>query len=129
MKKILMRAGAISVAVLPFVASAQQVSDTYFRSIITAVNGLITALFPLVFAGAVLGFMIGIGMYLFSGGDEGKKEKAQDVMKYGLIVLFVMFAVYGIIRLAANVLGIGLGGSIPTPTLPTTGGGCAGGNC
>lgn len=125
MKKILMGAGAVAVAMLPVAAFAQQVNDQYFRSIITALTNLINALFPLVFAAAILGFMVGVGMYLISGGNDKQKDKAKDVMKWGLIVLFVMFAVYGIIRLAANVLGIGLGGSIPTPTLPGSNGGIA----
>jgi len=118
MKKIIMRAGVVATAVLPFVAFAQGVDDTYFRSIITSVNGLISSLFPVVFAAAVLGFMVGVGMYLFSGGNDKLKDKAKDVMKWGIVVLFVMFAVYGIINLFASVLGIGLGGTIPVPTLP-----------
>ena len=118
MKKILMRAGVIGTAALPLLAFAQQVNAGYLNSIISTLSSLINSLFPVVFAAAILGFMVGVGMYLFHGGDDTKKDNAKEVMKYGLIVLFVMFGVYGILNIVSNVLGVSFGGSITPPQLP-----------
>ncbi|HYF10087.1 MAG TPA: hypothetical protein VD967_00570 [Candidatus Paceibacterota bacterium] len=126
MKKFLIRAGAVAVASLPVLVLAQTVPGNpgnfnpgYINSLINAISNILNLLLPLVFAGAILGFLIGLGMYFLGAGDEGSKEKAKEIMKFGLIVLFVMFAVYGLIKLAANILGIGLGGTITPPSLPT----------
>lgn len=123
MKKILMRSGVVATSFLPVLALAQSINPGtpnlgYFSSLLSSLNSLINTLFPLVFAAAVLGFLIGLGMYFLGGGDEASKEKAMEVMKYGLIVLFVMFAVYGLIKLAASVLGVGLDSSINIPQIP-----------
>ncbi|HYF10169.1 MAG TPA: hypothetical protein VD967_01010 [Candidatus Paceibacterota bacterium] len=124
MKKFLMRAGAVAVASSPMLVLAQAVGNPqpgYIVSLINSISSILNLLLPLVFAAAVLGFLIGLGMYFLGAGDEGSKEKAKEIMKMGLIVLFVMFAVYGIIKLFSNILGIGLGGSITPPSLPTQG--------
>lgn len=60
----------------------------------------------------ILGFVVAT-IFLFYGiaemiwkADSSDLEKSKDNVKYGIIGLFVMFSVYGILRLALSTFGI-----------------------
>ena len=81
---------------LPAVASAQL---TGVKSLIEAVGGLINPLITIVVAIALLVFLWGLAKFIFRvGGDEGAIEEGKRLMIWGLIALFVMISVWGIIR-------------------------------
>ena len=40
-------------------------------------------------------------------------------MAYAILALFLMVAIWGIIGFLANLLGVGVGGSVPIPGVPT----------
>ncbi len=95
---------AVSTLVLPFVASAQL---TRTEDLILAVMNIVDFLIILVAAISLLAFMWGLAKFIFKvGGDEGAIEEGKNLMKWGLIALFVMLSVWGIIRFFQGELGL-----------------------
>lgn len=93
---------ATTLLVLPLVASAQ--SLTNIPILIGFVGDTINRLIPVVIALAVLVFFWGLAMYIFKAGGKGGKGK--EIMIAGLLGLFVMVSLWGIIRLMQNTLGV-----------------------
>ena len=86
------------------------------QNLITLAGNIVSSLIPLLIAVALVVFFWGLVRYIVNPGeghDEGKK-----VMIAGLVALFVMVSVWGIIRLAQTTLLSGVSGaSIPPPTV------------
>lgn len=98
-----MKAVFLSVALLlvPAAAHAQGLTG-----VIDTITKLINAAIPLVLALAVLYFFWGLASYIRSAGDEEKQKAARDMMIWGIIALFVMVSVWGLIRLLQDTFGI-----------------------
>jgi hypothetical protein len=60
---------------------------------------------------AILAFFWGLIRYLFSGGGEEKAEGLKT-MFYGVIAIFVMVSIWGIIKLLQATFGVGQNTSI-----------------
>lgn len=91
------------------------VKFTSLIDVLVWIKCLITSLFiPLLFAAAFVFFLWGIIRFMMSS-DTVKKEEAKKYIWYGLIGLFVMVSVWGIIKIAAGVFGFDTG----IPYLPT----------
>ena len=94
---------------LPFLLYAQGVATTLttgvrdFSGVVDVItNTLVKSIATLFLSLAVLAFFYGIVLYIW-GMREGSGEnvnKARQIMGWGLLALFVMFSVYGIIKLA-----------------------------
>lgn len=98
---------------------AYAASPNDFKELIGfVVFDLVNPLIFLVGSLAFLAFFWGIAKYIFSAGDEQKKASGKDVMLYGLIALFVMVSVWGLIGILKNTFFEGA----PTP-IDTGGGG------
>lgn len=85
--------------------------ETLTRRILDFINN---TLIPLMVSIALLLFFFGIVRYFFSQGSIAKEE-ARKFLFWGIIALFVMTAVWGIIGLLTNFIGIGT----VIPQLPT----------
>ena len=93
-----------ALTLVPFIASAQL---TRTEDLILAVMNIVEYLVVLVVAIALLVFMWGLAKFIFKvGGDEGAIEDGKNLMKWGLIALFVMLSVWGIIRFFQGELGL-----------------------
>ena len=79
-------------ALVPAVAGAVTFLDT-----LNLVNTVLNAAIPMLITLALIYFFWGLISYIGSG-DENK-EKARDIMIYGILSLFVMVSIWGIIRL------------------------------
>jgi len=103
MKKTLATFSALSLA-MPLVASAQALQP--LANLIGAIARIVGALVPILITIALVAFFWGLVRYLYkAGGEKGTKE-GKDLMIWGLIALFVMVSVWGIVRLAQDSLGI-----------------------
>ena len=100
MKKILF--ASTSLFVLPMVASAQ--SLTPLRTLLSSVSELVAILVPLLIALGLVAFFWGLVQYIFAGAKGSAAGK--NIMVWGLIALFVMVSVWGIITMAQGALGI-----------------------
>ena len=101
MKKILAGVGMFA---LPMVVFAQTTLGTILDDIKALVN---QAVFVLV-AIAILVFVYGIVNYVIAK-DEEQKKNARDLIIYGVIGLFAIVAVWGLVNVLANTFGVGGG--------------------
>ena len=76
----------------PFVAGAATVSG-----IISLAQGWVNAILPLLVGIAVLVLIVGIIRYITAGEDEERRGKARGLMIYGIIGLFVMVSMWGLV--------------------------------
>ena len=91
---------------------------TGVKDLILAVGGLINPLILIVVGVALLVFFWGLVKFIFRiGGDEKAVEAGRRLMVWGLIALFVMISVWGIIAFMQRAL-LPSGGSAPSPVIP-----------
>lgn len=89
---------------MPLAASAQSLQP--LANLIGAIARLVGALVPVLITLALVVFFFGLVRYLLkAGGADGTKNN-RDLMIWGLVTLFVMVSVWGIVRLAQDALGI-----------------------
>lgn len=92
----------------------------------TLSTGVVTSLGYLMFALAVVAFLWGMVQFIWNArnGDSGKDmENGKQFMIWGLIGLFVMFSVWGIIKFAQKIFNIQGQTSIVIPNIKVLGSG------
>jgi len=99
MKKVL--AIAAGVVAMPFVASAQ-VTVTNVGDILNLISAFINTLLPLIIALAVLVFVWGVFKYVTAGDDEEARKSGRQLMINGVIAIFVMVSVWGLVNILVN---------------------------
>lgn len=113
MKKI-SRLLPITLYALPLITMAA----TDIEDIIDKIGGIFEAIVPILMIVAFAIFLWGVVKFIFAGGDEEKRKTAKHYIVYGLIGLFVMIAVWGIIRIVLSTFGVQEGGDITPPMFP-----------
>lgn len=110
MKKLLYTALALA----PNLAFAQQLEPV--RTLLTSIRGLVTAAIPVVVGLALLAFFWGLMKFIFAQSDETAKADGKKIMVMGLIALFVMVSVWGLVGFIARSLGVenAQDGRVPT---------------
>jgi hypothetical protein len=104
MKRFISTSAAILLPLsIPLLAAAQGFSS--IDDSISTVTRLINRLIPLVIGIGVLVFLWGLVGYVTAGGDEEKRKNARSLMIYGIIVLFVMVSVWGLVRILVTTFG------------------------
>jgi uncharacterized membrane protein len=97
---------------LPAIASAQTLG-----TIFGTVKSLLDSLIPIIITLAVIYFFYGVAKYVMAAGDEEAQKAGRSIMIYGIVGLFVIVAVWGLVAVLGNTLGVTVGGG--APTLPT----------
>jgi len=96
MKKILQNASIVSVGLLtPFFAFAQ----SGVLNLLNQVQVIISAIIPVLIGLALLAFMFGVLKYIF-----GKKEEGKTTMLWGIVALFVMTSVWGLVSIVRTTI-------------------------
>lgn len=80
-----------------------------FASIINNILKLGEPLVFLLIGLSVVVFLIGIVKYMTQYGDENKRKESVQMMTYGLIGLFVMVSVWGLVSLFTDLIGERIG--------------------
>lgn len=112
MKKFIIASAALAPT---FAFAAYGQLDGIF-SLMKSIGRLVDLALPLVVGIALLGFFWGLARFIFAKGDEAARAEARSTMIYGIIALFVMVSVWGLVRFVGNALGIDQGGtSGPVP--------------
>jgi len=114
-KKIL--ASIVFLAIVPSMALAQ-VDTSYIDSLILSVKGILNALVPIVIALAVLYFMWGVLQFISSGDDEEKRKAGRSRMFNGIIAIFVMVSIWGLVAFVGNIFNIGSGPVVMPDPVP-----------
>ena len=98
----------------PMFAFAQSFAP--IQNLAGGVGAIINILIPACMALAVLAFFWGLVKYIASASDEAAKEGGKTLMIWGMIALFVMVALWGILGWVQGQLGIT--GTVTTGTPP-----------
>lgn len=73
---------------------------TLFESAITLMSSLVY----LIIAMALFGFMYGVVRYMLSGGNEQVRKESREFMLYGILILFVMTSLWGLVYLLRSTI-------------------------
>lgn len=88
-----------------------------FSDLIDVFMELIQAALPVIAALALFVFLWGLTRFIFRvSGDEKAVDDGKNLMKWGLIALFILASFWGIIELVHE--DVGFGSSIDLPYLP-----------
>lgn len=95
---------SLALFALPLLASAQAL--TPLANLVVSTGRILNLLIPVLIAAALVVFFWGLVQYIRhpEGGEHGAGGK--DIMIAGLVSLFIMVSVWGIIALAQNALGV-----------------------
>ena len=96
---------SISFIAMPAIVAAQTNTAQGLLGTLALANRILNGLVGLLILVAILAFFWGLVKYLFSGGGEDKSEGLKT-MFYGVIAIFVMVSIWGIIRLLQNTFGV-----------------------
>ena len=119
--KNLVKGAAVAGSVLPFLALAQ----TTAGSILGVIGGFINALIPILIAAALAYFIYGVIKFIMAS-DADKKKDARGIVINGIIGLFVIVSVWGLVGVIQSTFGVGTGATLDSSQIP---GVCTGGNC
>ncbi len=103
--------GALATFLVPSVTFAAQAKD--FKGVVSIIIDLIRSLVPLVVALAMLVFIWGVFQLVRSNSEDARKE-AIGIITYGIVSLFVMVSVWGLVGiLTSTFFSGGLTGGFP----------------
>ena len=117
MKNISKKVGiALAAFVLPAVAFAQTlVGTTNATSLFTNIKSILNAVIPIIIALAVVYILWGIVQAYIKGDEESRKAGHLKIL-YGIIGLFIMLSIWGLVNILVNTAG--LSNTVPT-TIPS----------
>ena len=80
------------------------------QSVVTFVDNftdaIINPLLALLFAGALVYFILGLMKLIFSGGNSGQATEGKTHMVWGLIGMAIMVSVYGLLQIILTTFGV-----------------------
>lgn len=111
MKKIALTVGALVLPLTSFAALGN------VEGLVGDIGNIVNKVIPILFAVALLGFFYGLVGYIF--GSEDNKDQKKKTMIWGIVALFVMASVWGLVRFIGTAVGVDQG-SAPsvTPLIP-----------
>ncbi len=94
---------------LPYIAEA---SNGGINDLLGGAYSVITALIPIVAGITFVAFLWGIAQFMLHSAESGKREEGRKFMVWGVIALFVMMSVWGIVKFVGDNLNIKTGESL-----------------
>lgn len=113
MKKALMVV-ALFLVLTPMVAHGQL---NNILQLVNSFRGIINVLIPLVGAIALLYFFWGLAKFILAAGDEEERAKGKQIMIWGIVALFVIVSVWGLVGWLGTALGVGTAGPSTIPNI------------
>lgn len=95
------------------------------EGVLETIGDLINLATPVVVALALLYFFWGLATYILNAADKEKKKDGREIMIWGIIALFVMVSVWGIINVVRDTFNLD-DNSIDVPIVDVRGGGSTG---
>lgn len=111
MKKIIVL-GLGVVILTPAIALAADLD-----SVLDTMGSLIGTATPIVVALALLFFFYGLAKYILNSSDEEKKDEGKSIMIWGIIALFIMVSVWGLVNILANTFEVNNNSTIDIPSV------------
>jgi hypothetical protein len=112
---------AVSVAGLlglPLIGHAQTLGKV--SGFIVEFGNIVELLLPITITIAVLYFFWGLAQFILNSGSDDAKAEGRNKMIWGVIALFVIVSVWGIINFLGELFGVGQGGTAPVPGVQDT---------
>lgn len=110
MKKTFKKIALASLAFMPVIASAQA-SAGRITNLLGVIRDVMNFIIPLLITAGVIYFVWGVVQYIMNAGDEKAREVGRNKMVYGIIGLFVIVSMWGLVQFVGDTTGIG-GGSV-----------------
>jgi hypothetical protein len=85
-----------SLLIVPTFAFAQSLGN--LTSLVSNLKGLINSIIPLLLAVAVVYFFWGLITFIRAAGDPKAAESGKSIMIWGIVALFVMVSLWGILN-------------------------------
>ena len=104
MKKTLVIFGSL---MAPWLASAQGTGD--LASFVFVIGNIVNILVPIVSTLAVVYFFYGLATFILSAGDEDKAKKGKGIMIWGVVAMFIIVTIFGIIGFMQQTIGNTIG--------------------
>jgi hypothetical protein len=98
LKKLALTAGALALPLTSFAALGN------ISELVTDIGNIVNQIIPILFAVALLVFFYGLVKYIF--GAEHNKDSAKKTMIWGVVALFVMASVWGLVRFIGEAVGV-----------------------
>ena len=92
---------SLTLLLVPVIASAAGILDT-----INVANRILSAVVPLLITVALIVFIWGLIQYLLKVGDEEQRRQGVQLMLWGVIAIFVMSSVWGLVALLQNTFSV-----------------------
>ncbi len=109
---------ALPMFALPFVTSAAALELSGITTAISSVITVMNKVVPLLIGLAVLVFLWGVLKYVIAGSDDaGKRTEARGFMIWGIVSIFIMVSVWGLVGILQTSFGVsstGTGIVLPT---------------
>lgn len=119
MKKKILKYGSLALAASPALALAQGIGG--ILGLLAQAEDLINRVIPFIIALAVLWFLWGIFRFITNVGDPEKRKEATGMILWGVVGLFVMVSVWGLVNILVR--SVNLDNTAPNaPGLPNPGG-------
>ncbi len=78
----------------------------YITGLVDAIQNILNLLLPLVITLAVLFFFWGLAIFVLNAGDEEARAKGRSIMIWGVVALFFIVTVWGLVALLQQVFGV-----------------------
>jgi len=88
------------------------------NNLVESFSNLVRLALPIVVGLALLGFFWGLAKFIFAAGDEESKADGKKIMIWGVVALFGMVSVWGLVGFIGDAFNIQQGGQADVPTVP-----------
>ena len=96
-------------ALMPAVSFGSTVNLGYFEGAVTAVGRVIDLLVPVLVALALALFIWGLVIFITQSDNDQGRASGKQKMIWGVIALFVIVSVWGLVNLLQQLTGVGAG--------------------
>ncbi len=119
MKNLSIKIAAVATTLLPAVAFAQEtVVGGNVSKLLREFGNLVNMSIGILVTLALAVFFFGLVRYIFKlGGDKGA-ENGKNLMIYGIVALFIMVSIWGIINFVGAFFGVNQSGASTTSLSP-----------
>ncbi|NBV76776.1 hypothetical protein EBR66_01260 [bacterium] len=115
-RKITASVSGVALSALPFIAFAQAPSlNRGITGVLLTLNNALNMLIGILITAAIVVFFYGLVKYLWSNAGE-EKQNAIKIMVNGVVVIFVMVSIWGLVALLQFTLGVNGRQNITFPT-------------